>query len=54
MSRDHTSPAKNVLWICVPNLGLCLWDEHKPDHNLHISFTIDLIWSNSKMKACDL
>ena len=53
-SRVHTQPVKNVLWICVLNLSLCLWDQHKPDHNLHISLTIDLNQSNFKMKASDV
>ena len=27
---------KSVYWICVLNLDLRLWAQHKPDNNLHI------------------
>lgn len=45
---------KTVYWICELNLNLRLWDQHKPENNLHISLTHDLIWNDSKMWVCDL
>ena len=35
------------------DLNLRLWKQHKPDNNLHVPLTHDLIWSDS-MWACDL
>ena len=40
---------KNVHCICVLNLNLRLCNQHKPDNNLHIPLTHNLIWSDSKM-----
>ena len=43
------SHQKNVYWICVLNLNLRLWDQRKPDKNLHIPLTQHLLWIDSKM-----
>ena len=28
---------KSLYWICVLNLNLRLWGQHRPDNNLHIT-----------------
>ena len=45
---------KDVYCILVLSLNLRLSGQHKPDNNLHIPLTNDLIWSDSKMWVYDL